>query len=108
MPTATASTLSTVMQSESTLHWLLSSDLSALNSKFLTLATMRIELNELHRQLINVPELWYLTYLIFYHQKQHFSSSEVSGKLSIILFARLPPRSLETKPSMDLNYDEHQ
>jgi hypothetical protein len=86
----------------------LSSDLSALNSKSLTLANMHIELNALHRQLINVLELWYPTYLIIYHQKQHSSSSKVSGKLSIILFARLPLRSLETKPSMDLNYDEHQ
>ena len=108
MPTATASTLSTVTQSESTLHWLLSSDLSALNSKSLTLANMHIEQNALHRQLINVLELWYPTYLIFYHQKQHSSSSRVSGKLSIILFARLPLRSPETKPSMDLNYDELQ
>lgn len=41
-------------------------------------------------------------------QKLHSSSSKVSGKLSIILFARLPLRSLETKPSMDLKYDELQ
>jgi hypothetical protein len=62
------------------------------------LVNMPTEQNALHRQSINVLALWYLTYPIFCHRKQHSFSSKVSGKLSIIQFARLPLRSPETKP----------
>ena len=107
-PTVTVLTPSTVMQKESTPNWLLFSDLSALDSKYLTLATMPIEQNVQPKQLITVHVPWYLTYHIYCHQKQHSYSSKVLGKLSIIPSARLPHHLPGTKPSMDSNYAELQ